>query len=95
MAAEESSKDSLVLIVKYADGRMDQEYWKPGSPPPFDRPIAIDVHHARFQVIAYGTARDWLYANFDGIRKCLAPQRTGTRWIGDDAIFIINNLRHG
>lgn len=88
----DSPKDALVLIVRDATANVaNQCYWKPGMPSPFQR--VVGLRGETVQIVAHGKALEWVYANFDGIRKCRG--KLGARWVGEDAVFIVNNLRAG
>lgn len=85
----DSPKNALVLCIYSTDNKLlDQRYWKPGMQNPYVR--VIGLHGERVQVVAHGTALDWVYNNFEGIRK--TSSRDGGRWVGDDALFIMNNI---
>lgn len=82
------SANKLVLIVRENDRLSAQEEWSPGEPSPFR--LRLGLHGESVQVVAHGTAYQWVLKNFTGIRAM--PNADGACWIGEDAVFIINNL---
>lgn len=89
----ESSKDALVFCIydgTSPQGRLiDQRYWKPGQSSPYNR--IIGLHGELVMVKAHGLAYQWVRENFPNIR--LRNRESGATWVGEDAVFIINNLK--
>jgi hypothetical protein len=85
---------AMLIIIVYDKDHKQVDYvddWKLGMHP-FNR--VVGLQGSSLHVIANGAERDWILQNIEGIRKAPKSERHNTRWIGEDATFIVNHLPH-